>query len=314
MKKFFKSRMTLRKRTPALHTALALLAAVVASLGVCHGQAAPATLDGLREAYAKHRDDLAATRQTQRAALDAALLARLATVEEASAKKGDLNGVINVRETRAALEKASQDNEPFDPPETPAPAGLQRALLDYKKDAATLAAKQRAEEDVLTARYAENLGKLKRKLVTENKIDEAVAVQAEIEELPKPEAKSVSAPAPKPEPKPVAKPEPEPHKPLPPFVLEQGQPDPNRPEKYRGPKNGVFTGAVRKAVDAHRLIVDDGKEARHFFPRWIGGMPNEGGGFDQDIMALLQTLQEGDTVEVKWIFADRFRVVGVKTK
>jgi len=88
--------------------------------------------------------------------------------------------------------------------------------------------------------------------------------------------------------------------------------DPNRPANYTGPKEGTFVGEVSKSDAAHRLIVTGKDGTRHFFPRWIGGMPNEGGGFDKAMMEKLSKLNPGDQVEVKWTMDERFRVLDVK--
>ena len=89
--------------------------------------------------------------------------------------------------------------------------------------------------------------------------------------------------------------------------------DPNKPENYQGPRNGVMSGTVQQSDEPHRLIVTDkAGETRHFFPRWIGGMPADGGGFDKAMMSKLAKLKAGDEVEVKWILQERFRVIEVK--
>jgi len=87
--------------------------------------------------------------------------------------------------------------------------------------------------------------------------------------------------------------------------------DPNRPANYTGPKEGTFIGEVTSAKEG-RLVVTGKGETRHFMPHWRGGMPNEGGGFDKAMLEKLSKLNPGDTVEVKWSFDERFRVVEVK--
>ena len=94
---------------------------------------------------------------------------------------------------------------------------------------------------------------------------------------------------------------------------EKKEEDPNKPANYKGPKKGTFAGVVQKSEETHRLIVTGKKEeVRHFFPRWIGGMPADGGGFDKAMLKQFGTLTPGDEVEVTWTFDERFRAVKIK--
>ena len=106
---------------------------------------------------------------------------------------------------------------------------------------------------------------------------------------------------------------------------EEGKPpaDPNKPADYQRPKEGVFTGIALKPDGENRLVVapvtrrgrpslKDLEPRRVFMPRWIGGNPDQGGGFDKTMAERIREVKPGDRVEVKWIFDERFRVIELK--
>ena len=73
---------------------------------------------------------------------------------------------------------------------------------------------------------------------------------------------------------------------------------------------GAFIGTVtEKAATWFRAKNDTDSE--RFMPRWIGGLPADGGGLDKDIVAKIKTLKVGDKVEVKWEFTENLRAVEI---
>ena len=49
-----------------------------------------------------------------------------------------------------------------------------------------------------------------------------------------------------------------------------------------------------------------------YMPRWTGGNPADGGGFDKEMLAKIAERRVGDVVKVKWIAEERKRVVGLE--
>ena len=79
---------------------------------------------------------------------------------------------------------------------------------------------------------------------------------------------------------------------------------------------GTFTGTVTKKIVNATTTCFGAKSAdgttEIFFPKWIGGNPNKGGGFDKDIVAKIKELHVGDKVEVKWVYAEHLRALDIK--
>ncbi len=73
---------------------------------------------------------------------------------------------------------------------------------------------------------------------------------------------------------------------------------------------GTYEGTVL-TVDPKGLLtlkMADGSEQR-LVPRWLGGMPKDGGGFDQAMVAQIAQLQPGQRVRAAWEWDERPRVV-----
>jgi hypothetical protein len=85
--------------------------------------------------------------------------------------------------------------------------------------------------------------------------------------------------------------------------------DTPKPEK----KSGTVVGEVtEKGKDFVRVKADGEEEARRYVPRWVGGAPKDGGGFDKATLKLIDGLKVGDRVKLFWEFEERPRVVKVE--
>ena len=74
-------------------------------------------------------------------------------------------------------------------------------------------------------------------------------------------------------------------------------------------KEGTWTGKVtEKGADWIRILNAEGKSER-FTPRWIGGMPADGGGLDKAMLEKIQAVKVGATVTIKFVWEERYRVV-----
>jgi len=73
---------------------------------------------------------------------------------------------------------------------------------------------------------------------------------------------------------------------------------------------GTYEGTVL-TVDPKGLLTlktADGSEQR-LVPRWLGGMPKDGGGFDKAMVAQIAQLQPGQRVRAQWEWDERPRVI-----
>ena len=77
-------------------------------------------------------------------------------------------------------------------------------------------------------------------------------------------------------------------------------------------EEGVVTGTVSAKAEHWIEVTPEGGPPERYTPRWIGGLPKDGGGLDRDMVRALAPLQVGDRVEVKWVRDERKRVVGVR--
>src|SRR6266446_6213391 len=83
----------------------------------------------------------------------------------------------------------------------------------------------------------------------------------------------------------------------------------DKKEKRKGTTIGVL---VSKEPNAILVKADGEEEPRKYVPRWIGGLPSNGGGLDKDMLKTFANLKVGSRVEVEWFFEERPRAVSVK--
>ena len=81
------------------------------------------------------------------------------------------------------------------------------------------------------------------------------------------------------------------------------QPEPT-PKVTKGDIVGKIT-----AKDGGKITVkgDDGGVLT-LIPHWRGGLPKDGGGFDQKMMSRLEAFRVGDKVKVTWVFDEHYRI------
>lgn len=84
-------------------------------------------------------------------------------------------------------------------------------------------------------------------------------------------------------------------------------------EKKDKTKQGRTMGFLTAKKDNFIEVKADGEvKGRKYVPRWIGGLPADGGGFDKAMLKTFRTLKIGSRVEVNWVFEERLRAVKVK--
>jgi len=78
-------------------------------------------------------------------------------------------------------------------------------------------------------------------------------------------------------------------------------------------KSGVVEGEVTAKGEAWVEVKPAGDApAERYVPRWIGGMPKDGGGLDKDALRVIGEVKVGDKVRVEWAYEERLRVVSLK--
>lgn len=85
--------------------------------------------------------------------------------------------------------------------------------------------------------------------------------------------------------------------------------DEKNPEKKSGTVTGVVTAKDKNTID----VKADGEEkARKYFPKWVGGAPAQGGGFDKNTLKTFSELKIGTRIRMEWEFEERPRVVKIE--
>ena len=79
------------------------------------------------------------------------------------------------------------------------------------------------------------------------------------------------------------------------------------PEEKEGTTTGVLTAKGENWIE----VTPEGGAAQRYMPRWVGGAPNQGGGFDKDILRAFAELTVGQKVTVKWKYDERLRALEV---
>lgn len=70
---------------------------------------------------------------------------------------------------------------------------------------------------------------------------------------------------------------------------------------------GTITGTIEH-LEKGKVTVNDGTTTLVVMPRWKGGMPKDGGGFDKEVLRRLELFKVGDRVTVAWTFAEHHRI------
>jgi RNA polymerase sigma factor (sigma-70 family) len=85
---------------------------------------------------------------------------------------------------------------------------------------------------------------------------------------------------------------------------------PENKELKEGTK-GSSTGEV-VSIAKGKLVLATKEGKLEFVPHWRGGMPKDGGGFDKETLAQLDTVKPGDHVTIVWIWQERRRINSIE--
>lgn len=75
---------------------------------------------------------------------------------------------------------------------------------------------------------------------------------------------------------------------------------------------GTTVGTVKEVGENAIVIQPKEGRAQSFRPPWSGGMPKDGGGFDQKILRLIRKQEVGATVKLTWDLVEGKRVVDIE--
>lgn len=80
-------------------------------------------------------------------------------------------------------------------------------------------------------------------------------------------------------------------------------------KKKSGTVSGIVTAKEKNWIE----VKADGEEkARRYVPRWIGGKPADGGGFDKKMLETFADLKIGSRIRLEWEFEERARAVKIE--
>lgn len=78
-------------------------------------------------------------------------------------------------------------------------------------------------------------------------------------------------------------------------------------------KSGNFAGVVVSKGENWIAIRPDGeRESQKFYPRWIGGSPQQGGGLDKEALQAIKETAVGAHVQVGWVWNERYRLTALQ--
>lgn len=81
------------------------------------------------------------------------------------------------------------------------------------------------------------------------------------------------------------------------------------PAGTKGTTVGVLAAKERNVI----FVRPEGAaEPERFMPRWIGGMPRDGGGLDKVMLGKFEELKVGDRLRVEWVYDERRRAVQIE--
>ena len=78
-------------------------------------------------------------------------------------------------------------------------------------------------------------------------------------------------------------------------------------------KKGMLVGVVvEKGKNSIKVKAFGEEKPREYFPKWVGGLPKDGGGFDKKTLATFEKLKIGQKIRLTWEHQERFRAVEIE--
>ncbi len=84
-------------------------------------------------------------------------------------------------------------------------------------------------------------------------------------------------------------------------------------KKKKQEKSGFTTGIIVAKEGSTVEIRKDGEDtARRYLPPWKGGKPEDGGGFDEDIVAKIEDIPAGNRIFFSWAQDEQLRLTDIQ--
>src|SRR4051812_41879211 len=78
-------------------------------------------------------------------------------------------------------------------------------------------------------------------------------------------------------------------------------------------KKGTLVGVVvEKGKNSIKVKAFGEEKAREYFPKWVGGLPKDGGGLDKKILTIYDKLKIGTKIRLTWEYQERFRAAEIE--
>jgi hypothetical protein len=75
----------------------------------------------------------------------------------------------------------------------------------------------------------------------------------------------------------------------------------------------TLVGTVTAKGDKWIEVQAEGEqESKRYTPRWSGGLPQDGGGLDKEMLAAIQELKVGSRIQMEWNYEERLRVLKIE--
>jgi hypothetical protein len=80
---------------------------------------------------------------------------------------------------------------------------------------------------------------------------------------------------------------------------------------FREGQSGSLAGTVLEKTETSITVKTDGDSPQTltFIPKWVGLDPDQGGGFNKDMLAAIKATAVKSRVQVQWVFQEHLRVV-----
>ena len=91
-----------------------------------------------------------------------------------------------------------------------------------------------------------------------------------------------------------------------------GEKDKKKKDEKEGRKGSTIGVLVKKEKNFIEVKADGEEAPRKYFPQWIGGAPDKGGGLDKGMLKTFAGLKIGSRIEIQWVFEERLRARTVR--
>jgi hypothetical protein len=77
-------------------------------------------------------------------------------------------------------------------------------------------------------------------------------------------------------------------------------------------ETGTLNGVIAAKGETWIEVRADGEEgSKRYIPRWIGGLPKNGGGFEKSMLEKIAKVKVGNQVKLSWLMEEHLRVTAL---